>query len=108
MLELINLMKLNISTSEVKLTPDIQEVIDKKFTPKLEKYLHNVDPDLKEGNLRLSYGDRFGFKAKFEMTLPGNIVVVAEEEHKELAFAITALAKEVARRLRREKEKRVN
>lgn len=101
-------MKLNISTNEVKLTPDIKEIIENKFTPKLEKYLHNVDPDLQEGNLILSYGDRFGFKAKFEMSLPGNKKIYTEEEHKELAYAITALAKEVSRRLRKEKEKRGN
>ena len=100
-------MKLHISTHEVVLTPDIEEVINKKFAPKVSKFLTHYPDDSVHIDLLLAKGDRWGFKVSCEMDLPGENIH-AEASHKELAFAITDLAKELHERLRKKKEKSLN
>lgn len=101
-------MKLLISTEEVTITPDISEIVDKKLSKGLDKYLQSVDVDTREANVHIAKGVRWGFTVKFDMDLPGGQHVHVNEKHKELPFAISAVASEVKRSLRRYKEKREN
>jgi ribosomal subunit interface protein len=100
-------MKLHISTKEVSLTPDIEEIIEKKLKAKIDKFVGHYDDDAVNLKLFLGKGDRFGFKIKCELDLPGENIH-AKAEHKELAFAITALAADISRRLRKKKEKSIH
>lgn len=97
-------MKLHVSTNEVNVTPDIEELLDKKFTPKLEKFLNRYPDDTCKASLRLSTAERWGFTAICDLDIPGENIH-AESKHKQLASAITTLANELTERLRKKKEK---
>lgn len=99
-------MKLHISAKDVNLTPDIEEAIEKKLTKKVNKFLKHFDDDAVSLELILKKGDRFGFNVRCELDLPGENIH-AEESHKELIYAITALSKELQQRLRKNKEKSI-
>lgn len=91
-------MKLQIFPKDIELTENINDLVDKKFVSKIEKFFKKNDDE----NLRLTleHGTRWGYRAKFEA---GKIFV--ETKHKELRSAIVELAEDVVRILRREKEK---
>lgn len=90
-------MKLQIFAKDIELTDSLQEMIDKKFVAKLQKFFNG-----KEENTRLTlrHGARWGFRVKFEA---GKIF--AEHKHKELRSALVGLADEVSSILVKEKEK---
>lgn len=96
-------MKLHIATEGLELTPEIEEIIEKKLTPKLQKFFKKYPEDSIGINLFLKKRSRWGFRARVELDIPGQNIY-AEESHKELTFAITALSRELARRLQKHKE----
>src|SRR3989304_8915685 len=97
-------MKLHISTKDVVLSPDVEKAIHKKLVGKIEKFLTHYDSDSVLLELVLSKGERWGFVVSCDLDIPRENIH-AEEKHKELLFAITALAKEISDRLRKKKEK---
>lgn len=99
-------MKLQISTEEVTLTEDIEEIIDKKLNKALDKYLSSIDIDNRDANVLIAKGVRWGFTVKFDMDLPGGHHIHINEKRKELPFAISAVSTEVKRALRKYKEKK--
>lgn len=100
-------MKLHISAKDIELTPDIEDEIDKKLVRKVNKFLSHFDDDAVNMELVLGKGDSFGFRVRCELNMPGENIH-AEESHKELFYAITALASELQRRLRKKKEKSID
>jgi ribosomal subunit interface protein len=100
-------MKLHIATEGFGLTPEIREIVDKKFSPKLQKFFKRYPQDTISIRLLIKKRPRWGFRVKADLDIPGENIH-AEEVHKELAYAIVALAKEVARRLQKQKEKALN
>jgi len=100
-------MNLHISAKEVELTSDISEIIEKKLKLKLEKLLKHYPEDSTSAQIFIQKGERWGFKVKAELDIPGENVH-AEASHKELVFALTALADELATMLRKKKERAKN
>lgn len=101
-------MKVDIFANNIDLTDDIYELVQKKLTSKLSKFLKKYDDDLLSTRLTLSKDSRWGFTAKLEMNIPKHGKLYAESKHKELAYAVTDLREEVDRRLRKIKEKGKN
>lgn len=103
-------MKLQLWYDRVSSVGDLGEKVAKKFS-QVEKYLKNVSADLKKGFVRLSKGDRWGYKVKMGIKIPGS-EVVAEAKDKTLLSAVdtasSKLAREVRKRLERLKEKTKN
>lgn len=97
-------MKLHIQAEGFDLTPDIKSVVDHKFVPKLQKFLKRYPEDSAGVRLMLEKNDRWGFKAKCDLDIPGQNIY-AEATHKDLASAIIALANDAENRLRKQKEK---
>lgn len=54
---------------------DIQKKVIGKFS-QLNKYLARVGSDLKRGVVRLSKGERWGYKVRVDLKLPGKDVAV--------------------------------
>lgn len=100
-------MKLSIAANDIELTPKVKAVIDNKFTPKIEKFLKGEDNDSASIELMLKRHDRWGYLASCNLDIPGQNLY-AQEVHKELTYAITALAKEIENRLRKKKERAQN
>jgi len=98
-------MQMNVATDGVLLTPDIDELVQKKLNQKLDKYLSHLPSDTKQAEVRLKRQSRWGFKVTFDVTLPGGKHIHAEEINKELNAAITIVSEEAERQLRREKER---
>ena len=90
-------MKLQIFAKDIDLTDNIKELVEEKFTQKLQKFFNGKEDT---SRLTLRHGARWGFRVKFEA---GKIF--AEHKHKELRSALVGLADEVTAILRKEKEK---
>jgi ribosomal subunit interface protein len=97
-------MNVNIATDGVELTPRVKAIIDKKFLPKLNKFFKDSPNDSITVQLMLKTHERWGYSARCVLDIPGKNIH-AEQVHKELTYAITALAKEIENRLRKKKEK---
>ncbi len=97
-------MKLQIATEGVELTPEIKSEVEKKLLRKISKYFKKSPADSVGIDLRIERNERWGFKAKCRLDIPGQNIY-SEGSHKELFFAITSLADDLERRLRKQKEK---
>lgn len=97
-------MKVHIASEGLEITPEIQDVIEKKLFVKLKRLLSRYPEDSVVLNLMILKGSRWGFIAKCKIALPG-ADIHAEEKHKELQFAIVSLSKELQLLLRKKKEK---
>lgn len=65
---------------------DIKQKIAKKVAG-LDKYLKHVSSDLRQGVVRLSRGERWGYKVKVDLKIPGKDVV-AEGRDDQLLTAV--------------------
>jgi len=97
-------MKLSIATDDIELTPRVKTVIENKFLPKIQKFFKDLPDDTTAVKLMLKRHERWGYQVRCDLDIPGQNIH-AEEVHKELTYAITALAKEIENRLRKKKEK---
>ena len=100
-------MKLHIATEGFELTPETREVIDKKFSPKLVKYFKRYPEDTVTTRILIKKRTRWGFRVRCDLDIPGQNLH-AEEVHRELEYALVALAKELSRSLQKHKEKSLN
>jgi len=100
-------MRVHISTKDVLLTPDVKTAIQNKLVRKINKFFARYDDDSVNLNLFLIKKERFGFNVKSRLDIPGRNIH-AQKTHKELLYAITALASELTNRLRKKKEKTLN
>lgn len=100
-------MKLHISSDGVEITPEIEEVIDKKLVSKIQRLVSRYSEDSVTLRLMIRTGARWGFRVKCDIDLPGENVH-AEEKHKELEYALVSLAKQLQQILRKKKEKELH
>lgn len=100
-------MKLHVTTEGFGLTPETREIIDKKFTPKFVKYFRKYPQDAVAVRILIKKRTRWGFRVKCDIDLPGQNIH-SEEVHRELEYALVALAKELTRSLQKQKEKNLN
>ena len=96
-------MRLQLIFEKVSLTGDIKEKIEKKFA-NLDKYMRNVSADLRQGFVKLSKGDRWGYKVKIGVKTPKKEVVV-EETDAELLTAVDKAEQKISRVVRKTIEK---
>lgn len=97
-------MKLFVTTEGFELTPETREMIDKKFSPKFVKYFKKYPEDAVAVRILIKKRTRWGFRVKCDLDIPGQNIY-AEEVHRELEYALVALAHELARKLQKQKEK---
>lgn len=101
-------MRLQLWFDKVSSKGDLREKVFNKFS-QVEKYLKNVSEDLKKGFVRLSKGDKWGYKVKMGVKIPGTEVVAEAKDETLLSAIDTAsgkLAREVRKKLEILKEKR--
>lgn len=96
-------MRLQLIFEKVSLTGDIKTKIEKKFA-NLDKYMRNVSADLRQGFVKLSRGDRWGYKVKIGVKTPAKEVIV-EEMDAELLTAVDKAEQKISRVVRKTIEK---
>ncbi len=79
-------MRLSFWFDRVGTDGDIKIKIAKKIA-QLDKYIKHVSSDLREGVVKLSKGDRFGYKVKVDLKIPGKDVL-AESSDNNLLTAV--------------------
>jgi len=85
-------MKLSFELGSLGGKEDLKDKITKKFNV-VEKYLSKVKEDFHRGFVRVSKGERWGYKVKVDMRLPGKEVVVESKAAKLLDAVDQAQAK---------------
>ena len=96
-------MKLSFEFDRVSGNGDIKEKIAGKFAA-LEKYLVHVREDFHKGLVRIIRGERFGYKVRVDVDLPGK-KVVAEGRAETLLDAVDEAYQKTARIIRKYLEK---
>lgn len=99
-------MNIQLVGQGVEIDDRIKEIIDTKVGEELEKYLHDVSPDLRHASIKLEKLAHGGFNVTFDMHLPGsNGHIYSEESGDDLLNVIIALRKEVQDQIRDYKDK---
>lgn len=96
-------MRLQLWFDKVSSEGDLKDKVVRKFLH-VEKYLKNVSEDLKKGFIRLSKGDRWGYKVKMGVQIPG-AEVVAEAKDETLLSAVDEATSKLSREVRKRLEK---
>lgn len=92
-------MKLSFEFDRISGSGDIKEKISHKFSA-LEKYLVHVKGDFHKGLVRVMKGERWGYRVKVDVSLPGK-TVVAEGKAASLMDAIDEAYHNTARIVRK-------
>lgn len=79
-------MRLSFLFDKVERAGDIRTKISRKIG-QLDKYLRHVSADLRAGVVKLSKGERFGYKVKVDLKIPGKDVI-AESKDVDLLNAV--------------------
>lgn len=79
-------MKFRFEFDNISGTEDVKEKISHKFSA-LEKYLVHVKEDFHSGLVRVMKGQRWGYRVKVDVALPGK-TVIAEGKAESLMDAI--------------------
>jgi len=98
-------MQLQISTENLPLEGTVKTLIEKRLDEDLNRVLKHFPDDLL-ATVHVSKESRFGYKATFEMQLPG-LKIFSEEKHEDFPTLMTALRDEVKRQIRKHKERLV-
>jgi len=96
-------MRLAFRFDGVSSEGDIKNKIAKKFAA-LDKYLKHVSSDLRQGVVNLSKGERWGYKVKVDLRIPGKDVI-AQGGDKDLLSAVDTVVGKLKRGLRKKLKK---
>ncbi len=92
-------MRLSFLFDRVESVGDIKIKIARKIAL-LDKYLKHVSSDLRAGVVKLSRGERWGYKVKVDLKIPGKDVI-AESQETELLSAVDSVIAKLKRGLQK-------
>lgn len=99
-------MQIQIIGDGIEVDERIKDIVQIKIIDELQKYLTDFDEDLQHATVRIEKLGHHGFKANFDMRLPGsNGHIYSEEEGDDLVNLLIALRKEVEMQIRNYKDK---
>lgn len=98
-------MKLQISSPDLPLEGTVENHIGNKLGSALEKYLKKVPVDQRVADVHVRKQSSYEYKVTFDMDLPDGVHVFSEETADDFHKAVNQLHDEVARQLKRYKEK---
>lgn len=96
-------MKLHIELDKVSKKGDIKEKVTHKLSL-LDKYLTRLGSDFAQGFVRITKGERFGYKVGFGLKLPGK-KLFTEEKREKLLDAVDEVRKEMATQLKKYRDR---
>lgn len=92
-------MQWQLIFDKVSTEGDVREKVVGKFS-QLDKYLKRVGGDLRKGMVTMSKGERWGYRVRVGLKLPGKKLVV-EGRGKELLSAVDEAYHKSSRRVRK-------
>ncbi|MBP9702238.1 HPF/RaiA family ribosome-associated protein [Candidatus Woesebacteria bacterium] len=92
-------MRLSFLFDRVESVGDIKIKIARKIAL-LDKYLKHVSSDLRAGVVKLSRGERWGYKVKVDLKIPGKDVI-AESQETDLLSAVDSVIAKLKRGLQK-------
>ncbi|TXH00111.1 MAG: hypothetical protein E6P95_04225 [Candidatus Moraniibacteriota bacterium] len=92
-------MRLSFLFDRVESVGDIKIKIARKIAL-LDKYLKHVSSDLRAGVIKLSKGERWGYKVKVDLKIPGKDVI-AESQDTDLLSAVDGVVAKLKRGLQK-------
>lgn len=92
-------MKLQIELDKVSKVGDVREKIQRKLSS-LDKYFSRLGSDISQGFVRITKGERFGYKVGFGLNLPGKRFFT-EEKREKLLDAVDEARSEMATQLKK-------
>lgn len=96
-------MRLSFLFDRVEKVGDLKIKVSRKIS-QLDKYLKHVSSDLRAGVVKLSKGERFGYKVKVDLKIPGKDVI-AESHDNELLSAVDRVVEKLKMGLIKKTEK---
>lgn len=101
-------LKIN-SISNLEITDEIKEIIQKKFTDKIDLLLAHFNEEMKLSDLNIEFDKRYKiYKVKFDMNLPGPGQIFSESSHHDLIAAIIDLREQIERQIKKYKAELTN
>ncbi len=102
-------MKVQVTSRNLVVNESIKEIINNKFTIKIEKLLKKFNNDIKRGVLFIQRDKNGQYIVKFDITLPGkNGNIYSINTHIDLVAAITGLREQLEQQIKRYKANQVN
>lgn len=95
-------MRLSFLFSKVASTGDLKTKIAKKFA-KLDRYLTHVSSDLRAGVVKLAKGERWGYRVKVDLKIPGKDIV-AEGKEANLLSAVDVVVNKLRKGLEKKRK----
>lgn len=102
-------LKIN-SIDNLEITNEIKDIIQKKFTDKLDLLLAHFNEEMKVSDLNIEFDKRYKtYKVKFDINLPGpNGQIFSETTHHDLIAAIIDLREQVETQIKKYKSDLTN
>mgnify|MGYP000308241538 CR=1 FL=1 len=98
-------MRLAFNFEKVISSGDLKTKIAQKIAG-LDKYLKHVSSDLRNGVVRLSRGERWGYKVKVDLKIPGKDVI-AESRDSNLLSAVDSVVGKLKQGLLKKKKRTI-
>ena len=93
-------MKIQITGDNIDIDTRIRDLVHNKIATNLDKYLETFTEDIKTATLNIHKRTRWGYRASFDMLLPGKEHIFAEATHKKLSSAIVKLREKLERQIK--------
>jgi len=97
-------MRIKIIGDNLKISPRIRKLVVEKIGRGLEKYLPSLNQEIKTATMTITKRTRWGYKVNFDMRLPENYQIFAEEKQETLLTALVKLREALGKQIKKYKE----
>lgn len=98
-------MRIKIIGDNLEITDEIRDLVSEKISRDLEKYLPELNKEIKTATMKISKLTRWGFRVNFDMRLPKNYQIFAEEKNETILSSLVSLREQLERQMKKYKQK---
>jgi len=98
-------MKLIIEGDYRLITDQVRQLAQTHLGQKIDQYLKNFDQAQRVARLKITKGDRWGFRVSLKMILPRNKEIFADSKNKQLLSALISVRDQAIKQIKTYKEK---
>lgn len=84
-------MRIKIIGDNLEINDQIRDLVEKKIAKGLEKYLPELNNEIKTADMTISKHSRWGYKINFDMRLPQKQQLYAEARNEDLQTTLVEL-----------------
>lgn len=96
-------MRIKIIGDNIKITPKIRSLVNNKIILGLEKYLPELNQEIKTATMKIEKHTRWGYKVNFDMWLPEKYQIFAESRKESLSSALVDSREQLERQIKKYK-----